>query len=109
DDVASQRLSEVAEEPLHRANRDRLVVLAAIARLLARVIADPPGHRRERHVLLDQRIGVEILAALDEIEVALNLLVRAAGVVARRHLVAIHRTDPPPAARREQHLSPSPG
>src|SRR6185295_3289273 len=88
----------------HRANGNRLVVLPAVAGLLARVITDPAGDRRERHVFLDQRVGVEILAALHEVEIALDLLVRAARVVAGRHLVAVHRPDGAPVAGREQIL-----
>jgi hypothetical protein len=59
-----QRLSQIAEKPLDSADRDGLIVLSAIASLLARVIADSPGDRRKRHVFLDQRISVQILAAL---------------------------------------------
>ena len=108
DDVARQRLSEVAEEPLDGADGNRLVVLAAIARLLARVIADAAGHRRERHVLLDQRVGIEVFAALHQIQIALDLFVGAARVVARRHLVAIHRPDRAPVAGRETDPVPFP-
>src|SRR5262249_33445875 len=55
-------------------------------------------------VFLDERVGVEILAALHQIQVALDLLVGAARVVARRHLVAIHGTDCTPVARGKQIL-----
>src|SRR5439155_24196820 len=47
--VVRQCLAEIAEEPLDGADRNRLVVLAAIARLLARVVADAAGDRRKRH------------------------------------------------------------
>src|SRR5205814_9784569 len=81
-DVARQRLPEIAEEPLDGADRDRLVVLAAVARLFARVIADAARDRRERHVFLDERVGVAILPGLNEIQICLNLFVGYAGVVA---------------------------
>ena len=97
--------AKIAEEALDRADRDRFVVLAAIARLLAGVIAHAAGHRRKRHVFLDERVGVEILPALDQIQVALDLFVRAARVVARRHLVPVHGPNRTPVARRKQILT----
>ncbi len=104
-DVARQRLTEVAEEPLDCTNGDRFVVLPAITGLLARVIAHAAGHRRKRHVFLDERVRVQILAPLHQVEIALNLFVGAAGVVTRRHLVAVHRPDRAPVARGKQILS----
>ena len=103
-DVVGQRLTEIAEKALDRANGNRLVILSAIAGLLTRVIAHAAGHGREGHVFLDQRIGVEILAALHQIEVALNLLVGAASVVARWQLVAVDRPNRSPVAGGEQVL-----
>ena len=103
-DVARQGLTEVAEEPLDRADGDRLVVLPAVAGLLAGVVAHAARHGRERHVLLDERVRVEVLAAFHEVQVALDLLVRAACVVAGRHLVPVDRPREAPVARREEVL-----
>jgi hypothetical protein len=50
--AALQRL--VAEEALDRIDADRLVELRAIARVFARVVADPAHDRRQR-VVLDRR------------------------------------------------------
>src|SRR5208283_220917 len=78
DDVAWQCLSEIAEKPLDRANRDGLIVLSAVAGLFARVVAHPAGDRGEWHVFLDERIRVHVLASLHEVEIALDLLVGSA-------------------------------
>ncbi len=103
-DVLRKGQAEVAEEPLDRANRNGLVVLATVTGLLAGVIADAAGHRGERHVLLDQGVGVEVLAALHQVEIALDLLVRAARIVTGRHLVVVHGPDRAPVARRKEVL-----
>ena len=104
DHVVRQCLSEIAEKPLDRANRDGLIVLSTVAGLLARVIAHSAGDRREGHVFLDERVGVQILAALHQVEIALDLLVGSASVVARWQLVPVHRPDRSPVAGGKQVL-----
>ncbi len=102
--VALQRLSEVPQKTLDRTNRDGFVVLSAIASLLARVITHATGDRGKRHIFLDERVGVEILPALHKVQIALDLFVRSAGVVAGRHLVPVDRPDRAPIPRRKQVL-----
>src|SRR5208282_3115602 len=75
------------------------------AGLLAWVVAHAAGDGRERHVFLDERIRVQILAALHQVEIPLNLFVGPASVVARWQLVAIHGPDRAPVAGGEQVLS----
>src|ERR1700722_8408535 len=103
--VARKRLSEIAKETLNGANRNRFVVLPTVTSLFARVIADAARHGRERHVFLDQRVSVEIFAALHQVQIALDLFIRAAGVVAGRQLVPVHRADRAPVAGRKKILS----
>ena len=104
DHVMGQRLSQVAEKAFDRANRDGLVVLSTITGLLARVIAHAAGDRRERHIFLDEGVSVQILAALHQVEIALDFFVGSAGVVARWELVAVHRPDRTPVAGGEKVL-----
>ena len=103
--VAGQGLPQISEKPLHRPDRDSLIVLSTVAGLFAWVIANTPGHRRERHVFLNQRIGIEILAALHQVEIALDLFVSPAGIVAGRHLVAVDGSNRTPVAGGEQVLA----
>src|SRR6202035_1897875 len=80
------------------------VVLSTIAGLLAGVVADPAGDRWKGHVFLDESVSVQIFAALHEVEIALNLFVSSARVIARGQLVAIDRSDGAPVAGREKVL-----
>ncbi len=102
--VVRQRLAEIAKKAFDRADRDGLVVFSAIAGLLARVVAHPARDRRKRHVFLDERVGIEILAALHQVEIALNLFVGAASVVAGGQFVAIDRANRTPVAGGKQVL-----
>ena len=52
---------------LDRADEDSFVVLSTIAGLLARMVANAARHRGERHVFFDERIGIQILAALHQV------------------------------------------
>ena len=56
-DLPALRDRLVAEEPLDRVDPDRLVELGAVADALARVVADPAHHGRERVVLHDLAPG----------------------------------------------------
>ena len=103
--VVRQRLSEVAEKSLDRADRDGFIVLPPVASLFAGVVAHTARDRRERHVFLDQRVGVEILPALHQVQITLDLFVRTAGVVAGRQLIPVNRPNRPPIARREKILA----
>jgi hypothetical protein len=91
-------LSEIAEKALDRANRNGFIVLPAVAGLLARVVAHAARDRGEGHVFLDERVRIEIFAALHQVEIALDFCVGAASVVARRQLVSIDRPDRAPVA-----------
>src|SRR5690242_7171420 len=105
DRVLGQGQSVVAEEPLHAADADRLVVFAAVARGLARVVADPPGDRGQWVVLEDRAVSVEEALVLDEVQVLLDLLAGRAGVVTRRRLVPVDRAVEPEVAGGEQPLA----
>ena len=105
DYVACQGLSEIAKKALDRANRDGFIVLAPVAGLLARMVAHSTGNRREGHVFLNERIGVQILSALHEIEIALDFFVGSTGVIARGQLVSVHRSDGTPVSGGKQVLS----
>ncbi len=81
----------VAEEALDRVDADRLVELAAVARGLARVIADAPHDRRQRIVLGQRSPRGFVVAGLGVIQPALDVLAGRAGVVARRQAIQIDR------------------
>src|SRR3984885_8729356 len=102
--VVRQGLAEIAQKALDRADRDGFVVLSTIAGLLAGVVADPAGDRWKGHVFLDESVSVQIFAALHEVEIALNLFVSSARVIARGQLVSIDRSDGAPVAGREKVL-----
>jgi len=105
DYVARQRLSEIAEKTFHGADGDSFIVLTAIAGLFARVVTHASCDRREWHVFLDERVGIEILAALDEVKIALDFFVGAAGVIAGRQFVTVHGPDCAPVAGWKKILS----
>jgi hypothetical protein len=104
DRVLGQLESEVAEEALDVPDADRLVVLGAVARRLARVVADPAGDRRHRVVFHDRQVAVEVTVVLHEVEVFLDLLPSRARVVARRHLVPVHGPEESEIPRRKEPL-----
>ena len=95
----------VAEEALHAADADRLVVLGPVAGRLARVVADPAGDRRHRVVFHDREVAVEVALVLHEVQVLLDLLAGRAGVVARRRLVLVDRPEEPEVAGGEEPLA----
>src|SRR4029077_5908633 len=104
DYVVFEGLSQITEKALDRPNRNCLVVLAAVARLFTRVIAHASRHRRKWHVLLDEGVGIQILAALHKVEIALNFFVGSTCVVAGWQLVPVHGADRAPVAGRKQVL-----
>src|SRR5205807_4512475 len=81
------------------------IVLAPVAGLLARMVAHSTGNRREGHVILNERIGVQILSALQESEIALDFFVSSTGVIVRGQLVSVHRSDGTPVSGGKQVLS----
>ena len=88
----------VAEEPLDRVDADRGVELGAVARRLARVVADPAHDRRERVVGDEPPPRRLVAAVLGRVQPALDLLAGRAGVVARREPVDVDRTLAAPGA-----------
>ena len=105
DRVLGQGQAVVAEEALHAADADRLVVRGPVAGRLARVVADPAGDRRHRVVLHDREVAVEVALVLDVVQVLLDLLAGRAGVVARRRLVPVDRPEEPEVAGGEEPLA----
>ena len=87
----------VAEEPLDRVYADRAVEMPAIAAVLARMIADPPMHRRQRVVGDEGPPRFLEAPALRQAEPGLNVLAGGTGMIARRQQVVVHR---PPAPHR---------
>src|SRR4029450_10282368 len=74
----------VAEEALHRVDGDGLVELAAVARALARVVADA-AHDRGQRVVDDQRFPrAAVVARFRVIEPALDVFARRSTVIAPR-------------------------
>ncbi len=88
----------VAEEALDRIDADRLVELAAVARALARVVADAPHDGGQRIVRGQRAPGGLVVAALGVVEPALDVLAGRAGVVAGRQPVEIDRPRRAPRA-----------
>ena len=85
------RMRLVAEEPLDGVDADGLVELAAVARGLAGVVADPADDRGERvvgHDLAPRRFVAPLLRV---VEPPLDVLPGRAGVVARRQQVDVDR------------------
>ena len=88
----------VAEEALDRIDADRLVELAAIARGLARVIADASHDRGQRIVLGEHAPGRFVVARLGVVEPALDVLAGRAGVIAGRQPIDVQRPVGAPGA-----------
>src|SRR5674476_1218573 len=82
----------VTEEPLDGVDPDRLVELGAIARRLARVVADATHHRGERVVLDELAPSHLVVTWLGLVEPALDVLARRARIVARREPVDVDRS-----------------
>ena len=75
---------------------DRFVNVLAVARVLARVIADPAVDRRHRIVADDDVPGLAVAARLRLGEPRLDVFAGRAGMVARRqavHVNGAHRAD----------------
>ncbi len=87
----------VAEEPLDRMDADRGIEVVAVTTGFARMVADPPMHRRQRVVAHDRVPGLPVFPRLRQIEPCLDVLAGWAGVIAGRHEVDIDR---PPGANR---------
>jgi hypothetical protein len=92
DRILYQREAEVSEETLDVANADGFVMILAVTRRLAGVIADPPRNRRHWIVLHDGEIAVEKAIMLDEVEVFLDLLACGTSVITRGRLVSVNGT-----------------
>ena len=83
DRLARLRVDFISHKTLERADVDRLVHLAAIARCLAAVIADAPADAGERIVHLDHAQRIMPAAFADQGNVPLRALTGRAGVAAR--------------------------
>src|SRR5262249_23794360 len=105
DRILRQGEPVVAEEPLHAADPDRLVVRGPVARRLARVVADPSGNRRHRVVFEDREVAVKEALVLDEVQVLLDLLAGRAGGVPGRRLVPVARPVEPEVPGGKQPLA----
>jgi hypothetical protein len=105
DGVFCQLQPEVAEEALDVSDADGFIVVLAIAHALARVIADPPGHRRHGVVLHDRQVPVEETLVLHIVQVLLDLLPGGTGVVTGWSLVAVDGAIEAKVAGRKQLLS----
>ena len=82
---------EVTEEPLDGVDADRLVNVLAVARVLARVIADAAMNGRQRIVANDDVPGLAVASGLCLGEPGLNVLACGTAVVARRQAVDVER------------------
>ena len=82
---------QITQEPLDGVDAHRAVELAAIAVILARMIADPPVHRRHR-VVSDQGFpGFAEAAGLGVRQPRLDVLAGRTGIVTRRQQVEVDR------------------
>ena len=81
----------VSQESLDRMDADRFVNVLAVARVLARVIADAAMHRRHRIVADDEVPGLTVPAGLRLGEPGLDVFASRAGVVAGRQAVDVNR------------------
>ena len=76
--------AQSADEPLEIANCQRRVGLGPVAFRFAGMIADPAANRRQWVALLDQRVSFGEPAGLDQADVAGNVQLDRAGVLAGR-------------------------
>ena len=88
---------EIAEEPLHRVDRDGAVQLGPVADGFAGVVADPPVDRGQRVVGDKLPPGLLVLACLRMGQPRLDVLPGRAAGVARGQQVQVDR---PPLAHR---------
>ena len=90
---------QVTKEPLHRMDAHRSIEVTAVTAVLARVIAHPAEHSRERIVRHQRFPRRAVFAGLSKRQPALDVLAGRAGVIARRQqihvdgAVAANRTD----------------
>ena len=82
---------EVAEEALHRVDPDRLVDLHAVARRLARVVADPAHDGGQRVQRGQVPPGALVVPVLRVVQPAPDVLARRARLLARRSQIRPHR------------------
>ena len=92
----------VAEEAVDGVDRHRRVELGAVAGGLAGVVAGAPVRRRQRVLLHVLEPGLAVAPGLRLGQPGLDVLARRAGVVARRHQVAVDRPLPADRSRAAQ-------
>ena len=89
---------QVSEEPLDRVDGNRAIEARAVAVALTRVVTDPSVDRGERVVGNQCPPRTLVVAVLDLSQVALDVLPRRTGRVARREQVDVHRSIGPDRA-----------